>query len=80
MVASLTTRVEADYLDGRDSQPCTRGHVAGRGVCVVLVLALVVPAAAAAAYCCWRRCCRDTATRECWRSLPKHEGVSEKPS
>ena len=38
------------HLDGHpprgDGELCTRGHVAGRGVCVILVLVLVVLAAA----------------------------------
>ena len=80
MVASLITRVEANHFDGRT------GHVATVSLahevmllvveCVVLVFALVV-LAAAGAYCYRRRCCRDTATRECRGSLPKHDGASE---
>ena len=80
MVASLITRGEAAHFDA------SADHLAKVSLahevmllvvgCVVMVLALVV-LAAAGAYCCWRRCCRDTATRECPGSLPKCEGVSE---
>ena len=55
-------------------EPCTRGRA--QSLCVILVFALVL-LAAAGGYPWWRWCCRDTTTRECPRSLPKHEGVSE---
>ena len=68
VVASLIMRVEANHFDAR------AGHVATVSLAhevillvvgyVVLVLALVVLAVAGAC-CCWKRCCRDTATREC---------------
>ena len=67
-VASLITRVEADHFDARADHLATvcLAHEVMLPVveCVVLVLALVVPVVAGA-YCCWRRCSRDTATREC---------------
>ena len=78
---SLITKVEANHFDMRAYHVATMSlaHEVMLLVveCVVLVLASVV-LEAAGAYCCWRWCCRDTATRECQGSLPKHEGVSEK--
>ena len=58
-----------------DGEPCIRGHVAGRGVRRSLLAFVML--AAAGAHCCWRRCCRDTATRECERSSPKCEGQAK---
>ena len=81
MVTSLITRVEASHLDGRFDHVAmvSLAHKVTLLVveCVVLVLALVVQAAAGS-YCCWRGCCRDTATRECCLGfLPRCEGASE---
>ena len=67
MVAPLITKVEAKDFDARAVHVATvsLAHkvmllVVG---CVILVLALVA-LAGAGADCWWRRCCRDTATRE----------------
>ena len=80
VVASLITKVGANHFDARADHVATvsLAHEVTLLVvgCVVLVLALVV-LAVAGPYCCWHRCCRDTATRECQGSLPRYEGVSE---
>ena len=80
VVASLITKVEANHFDACADHVATvsLAHEVMLLVveCVVLVLVLVV-LAVGGAYCCWRWCCRDTATRECQGFLPRCEGVSE---